>query len=57
MLEFIKNYIKGLEKNMLDWIRGTLQSFEKMRKKIGQTFGNRWISFYKIIAAVFENGI
>lgn len=57
MLEFIKNYIKGLEKNMIDWIRGTLQSFEKMRKKIGQAFGNRWISFYKIIAAVFENAI
>lgn len=28
-----------------------------MRKKIGEVFGSRWISFYKIIAAVFENCI
>lgn len=32
-------------------------NFDKMRKKIGEVFGNRWLSFYKIISALFENSI
>lgn len=47
--------MKSLEKNLTEWIKETLQSFDKMRRKIGEAFGNRWIGFYKIIAAIFEN--
>lgn len=57
MLEFMQKYIKIQERSMIDWIKDTLQSFEKMRKKIGEAFGSRWIGFYKIIAALFENYI
>jgi hypothetical protein len=32
-------------------------SFDKMRKKIGEVFGNRWLSFYKIVTSIFENSI
>ena len=53
MLEYVQKYLKGLEKNFIEWIRATLQSFEKMRKRIGEVFGSRWISFYKVIAAIF----
>ena len=53
MLEYVQKYLKGLEKNFIEWIRATLQSFEKMRKRIGEVFGGRWISFYKVIAAIF----
>jgi hypothetical protein len=55
MLEFVKNYLKSLDKSFNEWIKDTLASFEKMRRKIGETFGTRWIAFYKIISLIFEN--
>jgi len=35
VLEYIQKYLKNLEKSFVDWVRDVLQSFEKMRKKIG----------------------
>lgn len=35
----------------------TMLNFDKMRKKVGELFGNRWILFYKIITSIFENSI
>jgi hypothetical protein len=49
----MQKYLKSLDKSLINWIRDVLQSFEKMRKRIGEAFGSRWISFYKIIAAIF----
>jgi len=35
VLEYVQKYLKNLDKSFVDWVRDVLQSFEKMRKKIG----------------------
>lgn len=55
MMNYIKQYIKGMQTELSDLIKDVIHSFEKMRRKIGETFGSRWISFYKIVASIFEN--
>ena len=53
MVDMLQNYVRGIDKNLIEWIKGTLSAFDKMRHKIGESFGSRWIGFYKIIAALF----
>lgn len=53
VVDMLQKYVRGIEKNLIEWIKETLSSFDKMRKKIGESFGSRWIGFYKIIAAIF----
>ena len=57
MVDYLKEYLRGLDKGMIEFIKETLNSFEKMRRKIGEAFGTRWISFYKITSTIFENYI
>lgn len=33
--EYLQKYLKTLDKSFIDWVRDVLQSFEKMRKRIG----------------------
>lgn len=53
----MQRYLKALDKVLMESYRETLVSFDKIRKKIGEVFGNRWLSFYKVISSLFENSI
>lgn len=53
----MQRYLKALDKVLMESYRETLLSFDKIRKKIGEVFGNRWLSFYKVISSLFENSI
>lgn len=57
IIEYMQRYLKALDKVLMEAYRETLQSFDKIRKKIGEVFGNRWLSFYKVISSLFENSI
>lgn len=57
IIEYMQKYLKALDKNLMVSYRETILNFEKMRKKIGEVFGNRWLSFYKVVLSIFENSI
>ena len=52
--DFYSSYIKLIEKVYLVGVKEILIFFEKMKKKLGEVFGNRLVSFLKSVNSFFE---
>lgn len=54
LADFYSSYLKVIEKTYIVGVKDVLIYFEKMKKKLGESFGNRLVSFLKSVNSFFE---
>lgn len=55
MYEFIQKYLKNLDRSFLEPFKDVISNFEKIKKKLSEIFGGRWVAFYKILSSIYES--
>ena len=54
MLEFTESFIKLYDKCWQSGLKEITANYEKIKKRLGELFGNRFCSFLKSIHSIFE---